>query len=151
MRCAPNERAMVTTAVRASGTAATARLTAVSRSSSTSIWPRGRPKVTIAVIRSNAAWARIFPRLSKRCCSGVSAKLFENLGCRFPIPVCFHEASISLAARSEFYLLRVTLEESVCLGRAVSIAQASTMAFIGEQSELAEAFSLSGQDRSFVL
>ena len=70
MRCAPSERAIVTTAVIASGMAATARLTAVSSISSKELPCNIPNRNTIATITS-AAIASHFPSLSRRCCRGV--------------------------------------------------------------------------------
>ena len=71
IRCAPSDSAIVTTAVSASGTAATARLTAVNSSSLMSLWPRIRPRAKITATRISAAPASHLPSLFRRCCSGV--------------------------------------------------------------------------------
>ena len=71
MRWAPSESAIVTTAVSASGTAATARLTAVSSSSSMLLWPCSSPSTKTTATRISAAPASHLPSLSRRCCSGV--------------------------------------------------------------------------------
>ena len=70
MRCAPRESAIVTTAVSASGMAATARLTdtsSISRQAS----PRSTPSAKTTITSTEAAAASCRPSWSSRFCSGV--------------------------------------------------------------------------------
>ena len=71
MRCAPRARAMVTTAGRPSGTAATARLTAVRNISLTSLAAPDAHEQRRCATSTSAPMASHLPSSAMRRCSGV--------------------------------------------------------------------------------